>query len=192
MSRLRTFVAVPLADDLRDQLETLQDRMRRHLPQLKWVEVANLHVTLVFLGEVEDRELSRVCTLTQTAAAELAPFTLSLAGAGAFPTARRPRVIWAGIDAGAAELTQLHDRLATAFGELGYRREDRPFSPHITLARTKTDDGNGQVAAVLGKFTDWHGGAMTVAELHVMSSELTRDGPHYTVLGRIPLGGVAG
>lgn len=81
----------------------------------------------------------------------------------------------------------MHDALEYPLLELGYRREERRFTPHITLGRVKGDFSTDRLAAVLAKLADWQGGEMVASELLVMSSELAREGPIYTVLGRAPL-----
>ena len=189
MSRTRTFVAVPVSDAQRQRLDRLRIELARRLPDIKWTEPENLHVTLVFLGEVDDRELPRVCALTQEAIdlLELSPFPLTLSQLGCFPHERRPRVLWVGVAEGAEQLSQLHDALESQFIALGYRREDRRFTAHVTLGRTKTDGPLQSLAQVLTEHLSWTAGETTVQEVHVMGSQLTRNGPHYTVLGRAHL-----
>lgn len=189
MSRTRTFVAVPLSDAQRHRLDRLRVDLSRRLPDIKWTEPENLHVTLVFLGEVDDRELPRVCTLTQEAIdlLELPPFPLTLTQLGCFPHERRPRVLWVGVADGAEPLSQLHDALESQFIALGYRREDRRFTAHVTLGRTKTEGPLRSLAQVLADHQGWTAGETTVQEIHVMGSQLTREGPHYTIIGRARL-----
>lgn len=189
MSRLRTFIAVHLTKAIRDKLVAAQEELARATTAAKWVEPENLHVTLVFLGEVDEREIPDVCRLASDAVAEQAPFTLSVEQLGAFPNPRRPRTIWAGIAAGAQELVAIHDDLELQFADLGYRREERRYTPHITLGRMKTEGPADRLAAAIVRHAAWKAGAMAVTEICIMSSELQRDGPLYTVLGRAPLGG---
>jgi 2'-5' RNA ligase len=184
--RTRTFVAVPLSESQRLRLEKLRQELMRRLPDIKWTEPENFHVTLVFLGEVDDVLLPRVCSLTQEAAdaSALDPFVMSLSSLGCFPHERRPRVLWVGIDAGANELTRLHEALSERFLELGCRREDRRFTPHVTLGRTKHDGPLRALGQVLADHRDWQAGEAPVRELLIMGSQLTREGPLYTVIGR--------
>jgi 2'-5' RNA ligase len=188
MSRVRTFVAVPLADDVRGRVAALQTEWMRLLPEIKWVEEENLHVTLVFLGEVEDRELPKVCQLARQAVADREPFTMGVGQVGCFPNPRRPRVLWAGVGPGAEEVVAVHDGVEAALETLGFRREDRRYTPHITLGRTKSDGPVRELATALDRHAAWQAGEMVVDEIHIMGSELTRNGPRYTVLGRATLG----
>jgi len=187
MSRIRTFLAVDLSNEIRAELVGLQDRLARTGVEIKWTDPENLHITLIFLGEVEDREIPRVCRIAQDIVARRPAFRLTVSGVGCFPHPRRPRIVWAGIGAGSTELVEIHDALETPLLELGYRREERRFTPHITLGRVKGDFSTDRLATVLAKLADWQGGEMAASELLVMSSELTREGPIYTVLGRAPL-----
>src|SRR5262249_51381938 len=121
--------------------------------------------------------------------APLTPFAMTIEKAGSFPNLRRPRTLWVGVGEGTQEMVALHDALEPPLLALGcYRREDRPYTPHITLGRVKSDRPNDKLAAALAKHGSWQGGEELVHEVLVMSSELTRDGPLYTVLSRAKLG----
>jgi 2'-5' RNA ligase len=185
MGRLRTFIAIDLGQALRDRCVAMQETLARQGADMKWVEADNLHVTLLFLGEVDERAVVEVCSAVTTCCATLDAFTLSVETVGCFPNPRRPRTVWAGVGTGAAELTGLHDALETALLELGcYRREDRPFTPHITLGRAKGDHPTDKLAMALTKHATWKAGEVEVREVLVMSSELRPTGPIYSVLSR--------
>jgi RNA 2',3'-cyclic 3'-phosphodiesterase len=189
MPRLRTFIALDLGKPIRDRLVGLQEKLAADTSEVKWVEPDNLHVTLLFLGEVDQREIIDVCRAVERVAAELPAYPLTVGGVGCFPNARRPRILWAGVSAGAAETVTLHDALEQPLLELGcYRREQRKFTPHVTLGRIRGERSVDGLDKVIAKHEAWHVGETTIAEVHVMSSELTRDGPKYTVLSRAPLG----
>jgi 2'-5' RNA ligase len=131
-----------------------------------------------------------VCRVVSDVAGGLSPFEMTVAGAGCFPSARRPRTLWVGIGEGLQELVALHDALEPPLLDLGcYRREERQYTPHVTLGRVKGEAGADQLAAAITRRADWQGGRVAVREVLVMSSELGRDGPTYTVLGRGKLGG---
>jgi 2'-5' RNA ligase len=114
---------------------------------------------------------------------------MSVETLGCFPHPRRPRIIWIGIGEGAQELCALHDGLEPPLLALGcYRREERRYRPHITLGRVRGERPADQLAAVLAQNQDWKGGKIPVSEVLVMSSELTPQGPNYTILSRGKLG----
>lgn len=190
MPRMRTFIAVPLEPVLRQRAVKLQEALAPCGGDIKWVEPENLHVTLLFLGEVDVRDTLEVCRTVSSVAAPVPPFAIRVAGVGCFPNLRRPRTIWAGIEDGAAELVQIHDAIEKALlSQGGYRREDRSFTPHITLGRVKGEEDSRPLAEALVKYADWNAGSEIVREIHVLSSELTSAGPRYTRLGRGKLTG---
>ena len=122
--------------------------------------------------------------------AGVAPFEMTVEGAGAFPTARRPKTLWVGVGDGRQELVALHDALEPPLLDLGcYRREDRQYTPHLTLGRVKGDAGGDRLSVALARQAGWRGGAVGVREVLVMSSELRKEGPTYTVVGRGKLAG---
>jgi len=189
---MRTFIAVPLDDAIRSRAVALQGQLAQAGAGVKWVERENLHVTLLFLGEVDAREVLDVCRVVQTAANAISPFEIEVTGVGGFPNLRRPRTLWVGVGTGSAEMVRLHDALEKPLLELGcYRREDRGFTPHVTLGRIKTDDVTDGFRAALTQCAAWQGGRQAVDQVHVLSSELTAEGPNYTVLSRCPLGNSA-
>jgi len=188
MARIRTFIGVDLGKPIRDRAVALQENLARAGTEVKWVEPENLHVTLLFLGEVDDREVPRVCQIVADETRKQPAFPISVETAGCFPNPRRPHVLWVGIGEGSQPLCALHDALEIPLQELGYRREDRRYTPHVTLGRVKSNRPTEQLAAALAKHAGWKGGEITVRELLVMSSELTPKGPLYTVLSRPKLG----
>jgi 2'-5' RNA ligase len=189
MARVRTFIAVGLDKGVRDRTVALQEALAATGAEVKWVEPENLHVTLLFLGEVDDRDLPDVCRVVAEVAGQLAPFPMSVQGAGCFGNPRRPRTLWVGVGEGTQELVALHDALEPPLLALGcYRREDRQYTPHLTLGRAKGDRPNDGLAAALAKHAGWRCGEQPVREVLVMGSELTPKGPVYTVMGRGKLG----
>jgi 2'-5' RNA ligase len=190
MARIRTFVAVGLDAAVRSRVVALQDALARTGADVKWVEPENLHITLLFLGEVVDREVIDVCRAVAACCAERDGFAFEVGGVGAFPNLRRPRTLWAGVAEGKEELVDLHDALEEALTDLGgYRREERAYTPHVTLGRMSTDQNDDQLIPAMTSHAEWQGGLVQVREVLVMSSELSPRGPRYSVLSRAKLGG---
>src|SRR5262249_9862529 len=166
MARLRTFIAVDPGEPIRNRLAALQETLGRAGSDVKWVERENLHVTLLFLGEVDERDVLDVCKAVGEVCAKPPAFPLSVEGAGCFGNPSWPRTIWAGLGAGQAELIALHDALEAPLLELGcYRREARAYTPHITLGRAKGDRPNERLAQALAKQAGWRGGEAFVREV---------------------------
>ena len=188
MKRLRTFIAVDPGQAIRDRLVSLQERLAQSGAPVKWVETDNLHVTLLFLGEVDERDTPVVCRAVGDTCTAHVTFTMAVETVGCFPNPRRPRTLWVGVGAGTQELCALHDTLEPPLLDLGcYRREDRAYTPHITLGRVKGERSTTALTTALARQATWHGGETDVREIHVLSSELTPQGPIYTVLSRAKL-----
>lgn len=188
MPRIRTFLGIDVGEDIRDRLVALQEELAAVEAEVKWVEPENLHITLLFLGEVDQRETVDICRAAQRAIETMPAFVLSIEGVGCFPNARRPRTLWVGCGKGADEVGVVHDAIEAPLLEMGsYRRETRKYTPHVTLGRVKGDTPRDALARALVKQQTWSGGEVLVREVQVMKSELTSDGPIYTVLGRARL-----
>ncbi len=188
--RIRTFVAVDIDSAVRDRVAGLVGRFRAAGADVKWVQPQNLHITLKFLGDVDAKEIHRVCGAVQDAVADAAPFEFEVRGAGAFPKPNRPRTVWLGIAQGQEEMIDLNQRIEPALEKLGFRREARRFQPHLTIGRVRR---GGPAVAELGKLigeqADVELGLTKVPEVIVFSSELDRSGPTYEALARAPLAG---
>ena len=177
MSRTRTFLAIDAGPAVRSAAVAVQKLLATSGAAVNWVEPANLHLTLLFLGEVDDRDLPAVCRAAAAAAAAGPPFGFRVAGLGAFPNSRRPRTVWAGVADGAADIVRLHGRLETALLASGmYRREERAFTPHLTLGRVTAEEDAAKLAAELPQYLAWAGGQGEADEVRVYGSELRRAG----------------
>jgi 2'-5' RNA ligase len=187
--RIRTFIGIAVAERVREQLVALQKRLRAAADEVKWVEPENLHLTLKFLGEVDEQDLYAVCKTAEEAVAEQAPFEMLVAGVGAFPTEQRPRIIWAGVTQGSAPAIAIQAKLEKLFASQGYPREDRRYTPHLTLGRSRHSRPNPNLTKLIEQVAEWQGGPTAVGEVLVMASQLTSDGPIYTIMGRGPLRG---
>lgn len=188
----RTFIAVRLPDAVRAQLALQIESLKPQLPAaVRWVAPESLHLTLAFLGELDDARLAAAKEATAVAAHEGAPFTLALTHLGTFGPARSPRVVWAGVSGDVSALANLQGRLATELELRGFPHEDRPFSPHLTLARIKEPlpSDTGRAVPELLRSTPADHGSWQVHELCVMKSELSRSGARYTCLHAFPLEG---
>jgi RNA 2',3'-cyclic 3'-phosphodiesterase len=191
MARIRVFIAVDIGEGVRKKAAALQEKLARSAAGVKWVEPAGMHLTLLFLGEVEELEVVSICRVVGEQARALPAIGVHFGGLDAFPTPRRPKILWVGVHQGAQELIRLHDALEEPLLELGcYRREERAYSPHLTLGRLAQEDRAGSWGSILAGHEGWDGGSADVEEVLIMQSELRRDGPVYSVMGRAPLLGV--
>jgi 2'-5' RNA ligase len=185
--RIRTFIAVETPTSIRQRIEELQQSLAPHAEGVKWVDSEIVHLTIKFLGEVDERDIYDVCKRVKEVAGAWTAFECSVARAGAFPNASRPRVIWAGVAQGTTELSEIHDALDDVLGELGYPRENRAFTPHFTIGRVRRTSPNPKLRAAVDSRADWQAGSFRVTEILVMASDLSSDGPTYSVMGRARL-----
>jgi 2'-5' RNA ligase len=165
---------------------------------LKWVAPESMHVTVKFLGNVPQSRIHAIVAAAGEATGRADPFTLTLTNLGAFPNDRSPRVIWVGLadDAGTAALAHLFGEVEGALAGIGFEREVKQYSPHITLARTR-DDVSGSDRRLIGEqlrsVHEMRGDMrrrFDVDRLTLMQSVLTRTGPVYTPLTQLSLDGI--
>ncbi|HEX9056980.1 MAG TPA: RNA 2',3'-cyclic phosphodiesterase [Ktedonobacterales bacterium] len=191
----RTFVAIELGDQARAHLDREIARLRRVLPSVRWGVPDSMHLTLAFLGELDDERLAAVEEATEDAAHAIRPFSLRVTGLGAFGPTYAPRVIWAGLAGDLPRLSQLQQALAAALAVRGFARDERPFSPHLTLARVRERLPIAEVGRLRSLIDDSPhlrdpapDATIPVDHISVMKSELSRPAARYTCLRAVPLG----
>ena len=173
--------------------------LRRSGADLKWVDPANLHLTLKFLGESPPERLAGITAALERVCAGAAPLALSAAGAGAFPGLARPQVVWLGLTGQVAELAALAGAIEAAMTGLGFPPEGRAFQAHLTLARARRGRGRGQpappprapaqgLAQALAGLAAWRGPEFSAARVALLESTLTPRGPLYRPRWRYALG----
>jgi 2'-5' RNA ligase len=190
MRRLRTFVALELGGSVISKARALQQVFEPTGAEVNWVEAANMHLTLKFLGDVPDIETADVCRVVAQATAEIEPFEIVFRGVGAFPDLDRPKTLWIGVDHGLEELRELHAAVDESLHrELGFGRENRNFTPHLTVGRIRHAPDLPQVAELLASLAEYDADLATVDEATIFASYLGRNGPTYEPLGHAPLEG---
>jgi 2'-5' RNA ligase len=188
----RTFIALEMNTALQRHLTGFTRRVASTLPTLRWVDVEGIHLTLAFLGELDDAQLASAIEAVQAAAHSVHPFTYRLTRPGIFGSPRQPRVLWMGIEEKSGALQRLHRSLACELDARGFETEKRPFSPHLTLARGKAPLPAEEITALQRVLTE-HMPHIDPTErypvtcLQVMKSELQRTGAIYTCLHRADL-----
>jgi RNA 2',3'-cyclic 3'-phosphodiesterase len=191
MSVLRVFVAIEITPEIRSTALRLIDRLGGAPVKVTWTKADNLHYTLKFLGDVVAEKTAAICRAVQDAVNPFTPFEVVAAGAGAFPSAGHPRTIWLGVSDGAEPLELVNQALERVLEPLGFPREHRKFTAHLTLGRVRGGSATNfhELAELIKKHADFDAGAMTVDSVTVFSSTLGRDGPKYEVLSRADFGG---
>ncbi len=131
----RLFVGVPLADEVRSRLEKGCRELRKRVEFSKWVHPKDYHITLQFLGATDNAAAEKLITILSERIGQAAPFELYVAGVGSFGSPSSPRILWAGVAGDLAALEQLQKRVTESTRPLGFPTEDRPYRPHITIAK---------------------------------------------------------
>ncbi len=184
---MRLFVAVHLPDEVRERLAVVQHRLQGVQADVSWVRPGNIHLTLKFLGEVEPVRLDGLRVALAEVARATEPCEVAVAGVGSFG-GRIPRVVWAGIMAGAETLSALAGRVDAALVGVGFPRESRPFSPHLTLGRVRSSRNAAEFVGALRDEAREDFGATRVTAFFLMESQLNPKGSIYTVVDSFPLG----
>jgi 2'-5' RNA ligase len=180
---VRLFVAVDVPDELRDAIESeVVGPIRDRVAGAKWTRPEGRHLTLSFLGNVDDDRVMEISHALGRAASPHPPFEASFEEVGGFPDMHRPRVLWIGIGEGAEAMSALASSVRDELAPLGFEKEDRPFTAHLTLARfskPRVIDEFPEVTVQLNRFR--------VDGVVLFRSQLHPKGARYTALERFPL-----
>ena len=188
VATIRAFIAVNLDPNLRAALARVQDRLKATRADVGWVRPENLHLTLKFLGQVEEGRIGAIREAVATAATGCGPVRLIFQGLGAFPRPREARVVWIGLSHGAEALAALQARIEEQLESLGFAREARPFTAHLTLGRVRGPAHREQLARALTEAPAEALGEMLLDRLELMKSDLSVGGARYSILQSFPLG----
>lgn len=188
---VRTFVALKVPDHLVAAVRRIQGRARIDMPRgLRWTRPEQAHMTLAFLGDVGAGHLDALGVIVRDIASEIDPFEVHVRSIGGFPRAERPRVVWAGVKGDAVSIfPELHEKLWARIAPIKPKPkpDERPFHPHITLARVPGPQPP-KLAAWMEKHADWDFGPWQVSEMALIRSVLTPTGPNYETIFETSLG----
>jgi 2'-5' RNA ligase len=177
---VRLFVALDIPEEVRTALGALIEKLRPACRNARWVRIEGAHITLKFIGEAPAEKAEGIKTALASVAFP-SPIKIFFHGLGFFPSERRPRVLWAGMEAG-DELGALAAAVETALEPLGIAREQRAFSPHLTLARFDSPSDLHQLHAAVAAAGPLEFGGTISKEIHLYQSVLKRGGAEYTRL----------
>jgi 2'-5' RNA ligase len=192
METLRTFIAIELDGARRAALAEIEMRLRREAVAraIRWVPPENIHLTLKFLGEVDAARIPTLHRAVAEALVDHAPFSLTIGGVGAFPNTRRPNVVWVGVRGQVEAAARLAESIETACAALGFAREARAFTPHLTLGRVKRDASPSErqrIGALIEQARIGELGEWRVERVSIMKSDLQPGGSVYTRLAECAL-----
>jgi len=183
---MRSFIAINLDDSLRTEIDSATAELKSGNWDVKWVSPANLHITLKFLGEIPEDALQGIRDTLLSIAPRHESFAFKLKGVGIFPDKKRPRVIW--IDLLESEkLIKLQKEVENSLLTIGFNKEDRPFSPHLTIGRVRSSGGKESLLRAVETLKDKDFGNIGVNKVSLMKSELKPGGAQYTTIAEFSL-----
>lgn len=186
---IRSFLAIELPAAIFRRLQEVQKDLKLSSADVRWVHTEKIHLTLKFFGNIEEIKVDPIIQSIGDPVRKTPPFSLSVRGMGAFPNVRNPRVIWVGLVDGTGVLIPLQKDMDASFEKLGFPSEDRPFQPHLTLGRVKSNRGREDLIKSLEKHREEEFGDFAVERLVLFRSDLKPTGPIYTPLREVRLGG---
>jgi RNA 2',3'-cyclic 3'-phosphodiesterase len=191
MGILRAFIAIEFPQNLQDSIEKQTALLRQTLGNqiIRWVPTQNMHLTLKFIGDISTSHVEFLKQLVAQEAASHPQFELQIGGLGSFPTSRRPRILWAGLHA-PPDLVSLQKSIESGASRLGYEKEERDFSPHLTLGRVRQNLNPAELQNIRTALDTIQLGNISstrVDSIHLIKSDLHPSGPVYTKLFSAPL-----
>jgi 2'-5' RNA ligase len=190
------FLAVELPESIREEVAALCQRLRNGFQftqcRPNWCRPETIHLTLIFLGQTPMEQIGPISDAAGRAAAPFSPLRIEIKRLGVFPHWRRPRVLWAGVRERTHQIDSLHQALQRSLAALGYRIEEKPFKPHLTLARIKSLRGIEAARSIAEDHQGFRFGPFAAGELVLFKSQLHPEGAIHTPLERFPLTGASG
>jgi len=186
---MRCFISVELPEEIKQKMQAVVNKLKAAEAEVKWVEAQNVHLTLKFLGWVEEKDLENLVSITEGVVKGFKGFQVRFEGLGTFPEGRSPRVVWVGAVSGQEEMKKIAGSLEKELAQAGFRSEEREFKSHATLGRVKGKQNMDKLKEKIAEFKDKVFGECFIDSVHIMKSTLTRKGPTYEVYKKIFLKG---
>ncbi|MBT9437873.1 MAG: RNA 2',3'-cyclic phosphodiesterase [Desulfobacterales bacterium] len=179
---IRTFIAFKLPKNIISSISEIQNRFKSYAFKARWVNPANIHLTLKFLGDINYTDIEKVSEAIINAVNSHTPVSLAVKGAGVFPGIKRPRVIWVGLTGEIEKLVGIQNDIEENLEELGFPREKRPFRGHLTLGRIKGKINPKKLLDAIKKFEKFESELFTADKIFLFKSDLKSTGSVYTEL----------
>lgn len=191
--QIRSFIAIPVPSEGIQALEEVVKGFDAEIGRdVRWVRPEGIHLTLKFMGNIPAGMVDKVLEVLPSVTAKFSPFKLGISGLGAFPNLRNPRVLWAGLEGDLEELAELQAAVEEAVGDLGLPKEQRPFSPHLTLGRVRREASEGRlrkIAEVVAEGELPATPSWTATTVNLMRTELDPAGSRHYLVGTANIGG---
>jgi RNA 2',3'-cyclic 3'-phosphodiesterase len=184
---VRAFIAITPPATLQQTVTEVREACQRSNLPWRWVKAEHIHLTLKFFENVSTELVTAIAQAMERASRGQTAFPLRATSLGCFPHASRPRVLWIGLDDPSQALGPLYERLTSACLSLGFPAEERPFHPHLTLARIQNRELSNQLLPTLDRYQNRCFGEFLVTRIYLYKSQLNRGGPTYTILRYVTL-----
>lgn len=194
MIGVRTFIAISICDEIKKRFTEIIAELEKAKADVRWAKPQTMHLTLKFLGYVEIGQLESVFAMTSQSAREINRFTLSFssdkgsASLGGFPNLSCPRILWVGANKGKEEIIRLASLIDENLKRLCFEPEKKEFTPHLTLGRVRSSQGINELVRLIPTIDTSFYEEMEVTNLDIIGSQLTKNGPVYTILKKLKLG----
>ena len=187
MQTTRTFIAVEIDSPAREVMLRLLKQLASELNGVRWTQPDQLHLTLKFVGDIDNRSLPEVCNQMRAACAGVDAFSASLKGLGAFPKQKPPRVLWVGFEEGVEQLKLINQRLETLLAGVGVPSEGRSYAPHLTLGRINRGADQQQIATRMARDSESDFARFDVSDVLLIASVRERNRMLYETIDSVPL-----
>ena len=187
MEMVRSFIAIKLPEEIKNKISDLQKTLRGTGADVKWVSPESIHLTLKFLGNIEKTQIEEILSAIKKSSAKIKPFPIEIKSTGVFPKIEYPRVVWIGVKEETKVLLVLQQKIEENLLPMGFEKEGRDFTPHLTLGRVKSQKGKEKLISLLLQSKDISFGKFEVTEINLMQSILEPAGAEYSSLGRVEL-----
>jgi 2'-5' RNA ligase len=192
---IRAFIAIELSETTQASISRFQQQLQSRFDQapVRWVPVGNMHLTLKFLGDVHDEQIGLVQQALESSGGDFSPISFTIKGFSCFPSSKRPRVLWLGVEPMDDQLLGLQGTIEEALLSLGFEREQRRYHPHLTLGRIKrsaSPDHMRALALGMQELEDMQKpviGDDLAEHISLIQSQLTPSGPQYSTLAKVML-----
>ena len=185
---MRCFIAIELPEAVKSTLSGIEEELKKSKADVRWVKPDNVHLTLKFFGNIEEKKTEKIIEIMEGICNQYASFPIEIKGMGTFPNIKSPRVLWVGIE-GNDTLKTLQKEIENRMESIGFEREDRAFTAHLTLGRFRSSiEKEGLLKAVKLHEKDTFVGSINVQSLSLIRSDLHPEGARYTKIIDIPLG----
>lgn len=186
---IRSFISIEIPWPIREQMVRVPELLKNVRGKFNWSSTNNLHITLKFLGDCTRGRLESISKRLADIAARHKPFEMTFSGVGVFPSHAAPRIVWVGVKDGVEQLINLSKDVADSMEEIGFKKESRPFRPHITLARIKHLTSRDELKSAIEALPQVQIDSMTADHIFLMRSQLRAKGAIYTVIERLCFSG---